>query len=80
MTKEDRMEEFMYLGLRMIDGVSESEFEERFGTRIEDQYGEVLRRHISQNLIRRLPGDSARLELTEYGLDVANYVMADYLL
>ena len=80
MTKEDRMEEFMYLGLRMTDGVSESEFEERFGTRIEDQYGEVLRRHISQNLIRRLPGDSARLELTEYGLDVANYVMADYLL
>ena len=91
MTKEDRMEEFMYLGLRMTDGVSEREFKERFGTRIEDQYGEVLRRHISQNLICRLQGDSGksvlpegnvsrRLALTEYGLDVANYVMADYLL
>ena len=91
MTKEDRMEEFMYLGLRMTSGVSEKEFEDRFGIPLEVQFGEVLRRHISQNLICRLQGDSGksafsegngsgRLALTEYGLDVANYVMADYLL
>ena len=80
MTKEDRMEEFMFLGLRMTDGVSEREFEERFGKKLEDQFGSVLRRHISQNLICRIPRDGGRLALTEYGMDVANYVMSDYLL
>ena len=80
MTKEDRMEEFMFLGLRMTDGVSEREFEERFGKKLEDQFGSVLRRHISQNLICRIPKDGGRLALTEYGMDVANYVMSDYLL
>ena len=80
MTQEDRMEEFMFLGLRMTDGVSEREFEERFGLGLQDQFGEVVRRHISQGLIRRIPKDGGRLALTEYGMDVANYVMSDYLL
>ena len=80
MTREDRMEEFMFLGLRMTDGVSEREFEERFGLGLQDQFGEVVRRHISQGLIRRVPKDGGRLALTEYGMDVANYVMSDYLL
>ena len=80
MTKEDRMEEFMFLGLRMTDGVSEREFEERFGKKLEDRFGDVLCRHISQKLIRRIPQDGGRLALTEYGQDIANYVMSDYLL
>ena len=80
MTKEHRMEEFMFLGLRMTDGVSEREFEERFGLKLEDQFGKVVHRHISQGLIRRIPKDGGRLALTEYGMDVANYVMSDYLL
>ena len=80
MTKEDRMEEFMFLGLRMTDGVSEREFEERFGKKLDDRFGDVLCRHISQKLIRRIPQDGGRLALTEYGQDIANYVMSDYLL
>ena len=80
MTKQDRMEEFMFLGLRMTDGVSEREFEERFGLKLEEQFGDVLRSHISQKLVCRIPQDGGRLALTEYGMDVANYVMSDYLL
>ena len=79
-TFTEQMEEFMFLGLRMTDGVSEREFEERFGKKLEDQFGSVLCRHISQNLICRIPKDGGRLALTEYGMDVANYVMSDYLL
>ena len=80
MTRDDRMEEFMFLGLRMTDGVSEREFEQRFGTKLEDQYGDILRKHLAQNLIRRIAKDGGRIALTEYGMDVANYVMSDYLL
>ena len=78
LTREDRMEEFMFLGLRMTEGVSEKEFEKRFGVKMEDIYGGVLHRHLEQNVIRRTPDH--RIALTEYGLDVASYVMADYLL
>lgn len=78
LTREDRMEEFMFLGLRMTEGVSEKEFEKRFGVKMEDIYGGVLQRHLEQNVIRRVPDH--RIALTEYGLDVASYVMADYLL
>ena len=70
----------MFLGLRMTDGVSEREFEERFGIKLEAQFGDILRKHLSQNLICRTTKDGGRIALTEYGMDVANYVMSDYLL
>ena len=78
LTQKDRMEEFMFLGLRMTDGVSEKEFEMRFGVKLEEVFGSVLQRHLDQNVICRTPGH--RISLTEYGMDVANFVMADYLL
>jgi oxygen-independent coproporphyrinogen-3 oxidase len=78
LTKKELMEEFMFLGLRMTDGVSELEFERRFGVNPEDIFGSVLHRHLEQNVICRT--SDHRISLTEYGLDVANYVMADYLL
>ena len=37
------MAEFMFLGLRMTQGVSKKEFQEYFGTAIENIYGEVLK-------------------------------------
>ena len=86
MTPEDRMEEFMFLGLRMTDGVSEKEFERRFGKSMEEVFGDVIKRHLQQGVIRRFavetdnPAGDYRIALTEYGLDVANHVMAEYLL
>lgn len=74
---QDRMEEFMFLGLRMTAGVSEAEFAARFGTKIDSVYGRILHRHEEQKVICRRGG---RIFLTEYGLDVASYVMADYLI
>ncbi len=81
MTREDRMEEFMFLGLRMTEGVSERAFQERFGCALEDVFGDVIRRHISQGVISKMGcGEDIRIALTQYGLDVANHVMAEYLL
>lgn len=77
LTLAEQMEEFMFLGLRMTEGVSVSAFEERFGEKPDRRFPEVIARHESQGVIRR-SGD--RIALTDYGLDVANYVMADYLL
>ncbi len=74
---EDRMEEFMFLGLRMVEGVSEEVFEKRFHQKITDVYGEVIRRHTEDGTLCR---ENGRVFLTERGLDVSNQVMADCIL
>lgn len=73
---QDRMEEFMFLGLRMIDGVSKEEFKCRFGTEMEKVYGSVLQKLSSQGLLE----NGERVKLTHRGLDLANYCMAEFLL
>ena len=77
LTPNEQMEEFMFLGLRMTEGVSVPAFEERFGEKPDRRFSEVIAKHEAQGVILR---SKDRIALTDYGLDVANYVMADYLL
>ena len=77
LTLRDRMEEFMFLGLRLTKGVSEAEFRRRFGNPVDAVYGPVLARHTDGGLLERT---GERIRLTEKGLDLANYVMSDFIL
>lgn len=76
-TQKSQMEEYMFLGLRMIRGVSIREFERRFGIPMNRIYGTVIRSYIGQGLLKI---EQDRLMLTERGIDVSNSVMADFLL
>lgn len=76
LTKEEQMEEFMFLGLRMIRGVSEEDFKKRFGVTLKSKYEKVLEQHMKDYLISY---QDKRYALTPRGIDVSNYVMADYL-
>jgi len=73
----DEMSEFMFLGLRMLSGVSEKEFFARFGVRIDTVYGEALERLVSLKLLR---WENGRIVLTRRGLNLSNPVMAEFLL
>lgn len=75
--KKSQMEEFMFLGLRMTDGISTECFRQTFGLTVELVYGPVLEQQIADRLLRKEDG---RIFLTERGLDVSNYVMAQFLL
>ncbi|MDO5521083.1 MAG: radical SAM family heme chaperone HemW [bacterium] len=77
LSKNEKMEEFMFLGLRLTKGVSKAEFEKRFGTSMEEVYKEVLDKHQKEGLLE-VGEDIVRL--TEAGLDVSNYVMADFIM
>lgn len=77
LSEKDSMEEFMFLGLRMIEGVSKAEFHQRFRKDIEEVYGEVIHQLKSQALIEE---KKERICLTEYGIDVSNTVFAEFLL
>lgn len=76
LTKEEQMEEFMFLGLRMMKGVSKKEFVHSFGISIEDVYGNVLKKLMKDELIR-IKGEN--ICLTEYGIDISNYVFSQFL-
>ena len=74
--KEDLMAEMMILGLRLTKGVSLSSFQKRFGKDLMEVYGPVVEKYRSLGALA-LSGD--RLFLTDYGMDAANVVMADFL-
>ncbi len=79
--KKSQMEEFMFLGLRLVKGVSTSEFERQFGVSITDVYGDVIRRFIAPGHLENIEkGAVTYLRLTDAGLDVSNTVMAEFLL
>ena len=77
LTEADEMAEFMFLGLRMTEGVSVREFEEYFGKNMESIYGEVLKNHFALGMLKK---KNDRIFLTRRGIHVSNGVMADFLL
>jgi len=79
LTLQDEMAEYMYLGLRMSEGVSVHKFEQCFGEKMFRVYGKVLEKLEKQNLlIIDRAGD--RICLTDYGMDVSNYVFEEFLI
>ena len=76
LTKKDMEEEFFYVGLRMTAGVSLSEFERRFGVSAKDVYPGLMETFVEEKAAV-FQGD--RFVLTDYGLDVSNYIMAQFL-
>lgn len=77
LAKQEQMEEFMFLGLRVMKGVSRQGFLERFEIDIEAVYGQVLEQLNKQEL---LVIDDDTIALTKKGIDVSNYVFAEFLL
>ena len=76
LVQEELMEEFMILGLRMMRGVSCTQFQRRFGKPIETVYGSALKKLEKQGLLH-LDGD--RIALTEVGIDVSNQVFVEFV-
>ena len=72
-----RMEEFMFLGLRMTCGVSREDFKERFNKDIYEVYGSVLNKYIGEGF---MASEGDRIYLTDAGIDVSNVILADFLL
>ncbi len=70
------MEEFMFLGLRRIKGISISEFTKRFDIGIDRIYGKQIDMLKDQGLLI-VDGDNIRL--TDRGIDVSNSVFVNFL-
>lgn len=73
---ESQIEEFMYLGLRKVEGVSRTDFQNCFGKNVDDVYGKILDKLEEEQLLE-FSGD--RIRLTHRGMDVSNCVLAEFL-
>ncbi len=76
-SENDNIEEFMFMGLRKIEGVSEEEFYKRFNKKMDYLYKDVIKKYEKEEFLSRNKG---RLYLTEKGIAVSNIIMADFLL
>ena len=62
---EEQMEEFMFLGLRMMEGVSERRFFENFGRRFEEVFPGVIEKHEKLGLLEVIREDAGKIEIKE---------------
>ncbi len=73
----EQMEETMFLGLRMTEGIERERFQEEFGISVEEVYGEAVRRLEGLGLLQ---ADGGRIYLTRKGISLSNQVFVEFLL
>lgn len=76
LSRQEKMEEFMFLGLRRMEGIRKDKFLACFGEDIMGVYGNIIEEQEKNGLIAQ---DKVGIWLTSRGIDVSNQVMADYL-
>ena len=74
---EDEMEEFIFMGLRMVSGISLLKFKRRFGVDIYSIYNKVIEKNIKDGL---LVVEENKMFLTAKGMELSNSVMSDFIL
>lgn len=77
LTIEERMEEYMFLGLRLTRGISARDFAGSFGQNIREVYGPVLDAMMREGLME---SEDGFYRLTSRGIDISNYVMSQFLI
>lgn len=68
--------ETVIMSLRLRQGISNTDFRERFGYKLEEQFGDQINRLIKDGLISY---ENERLKLTEKGLFIADVVMTEFV-
>ena len=76
LSKEEKMEEFMFLGLRRMKGISEKRFLNLFQKDIIEVYREKIEKGVQIGVLWRKDG---RIGLTERGIDISNMVLTEFL-
>ncbi|NMB27225.1 MAG: oxygen-independent coproporphyrinogen III oxidase [Tissierellia bacterium] len=74
--KKMEIAEYLIMGLRLVKGINKQEFINRFNIKVEDIYGDVLKKHERQGLLYI---DDRWIRFTPRGLDLSNIVYVDLL-
>ncbi|RJE89858.1 oxygen-independent coproporphyrinogen III oxidase [Paenibacillus sp. 1011MAR3C5] len=77
----EAMEDFMMVGLRLLDGVRASSFAEQFpGHKLEERFGSIINKLLSNKLLERLEMDGDTMyRLTDQGVLLGNEVFGAFI-
>ncbi|MFD2612700.1 radical SAM family heme chaperone HemW [Paenibacillus gansuensis] len=75
-TEQEAMEDFMMVGLRLLDGVKQEDFMVQFGLPMEHVFGEIIRKLLDQGLLERT---EQGYRLSEAGIVLGNEVFGAFL-
>lgn len=76
LTKEDQMAEYMFLNLRLKEGVNAQEFLERFNVELSSIFGHQLSRFVQLGLMEQ---KEQTYRLTARGIDVSNQIFIEFI-
>lgn len=72
----NHMSEYMFTGLRMLDGIQFNSFRETFGCSLDEAYPGVVDKLVDRGLLSR---NQFGIRLTDLGLDLANQVFMEFV-
>jgi oxygen-independent coproporphyrinogen-3 oxidase len=76
LTPDERLEEAMFTGLRLVDGIDLGAIRARYGVDPWARYGRALEPFVAEGLVRH---EAGRLRLTRAGMLVANEIMTVFV-
>ena len=76
LTREDQLQEALFMGLRLSRGIDIAELDARFGVDLRARFGDRLRPCLAAGLIDPIRYEEGRLSLTRRGQLLANEVLA----
>lgn len=77
LNNNDKISEFMMMGLRKIKGINKNIFKKRFGLNMEEIFGTELVKFISLGLMSE---NEEGYFLTKKGIDISNSIMCEFML
>lgn len=77
LTTDQRISEYMMLGLRTLEGIGLKEFAEKFHTEVQNIYGQTVSNYLNKGILQI---SDARLKINPSYLFVLNSVLLDFIL
>ena len=74
---EEDVEEFVFMGMRLLKGIDKDRFVERFHVTMESLFKDAIEKHVKDGL---LIDTEDQLRFTEKGVEFSNHVLSDFLL
>lgn len=76
MTKQEQLEEEIFLGFRRMSGINVAEINAKFGIDFEEKYRFIIEKYQSYNLIQKT---DTGYELTPEGILLSNTILAEFI-
>ncbi|WP_460323327.1 radical SAM family heme chaperone HemW [Paenibacillus sp. YSY-4.3] len=77
-SREEAMEDFVMVGLRVLEGISDERFQRQFGLRLDDVFGKQFSKMVDAGLLERT-AEAGGYRLSRKGILFGNEVFAEFI-